>query len=203
MRKTLQLVIVAFAFVIAPSLAAQELVLRAGTLLQCTLDEPDLSSKTAEPGEPVLCYLRSYREFGRVAYPRGSYLTGYLADYKDPGRLVGKGHIRLEFDRLILPHTEIPITAKVIAVRGFKVDREGNVIGKGHPKRDAIGWAIPLLWPVKLVTLPMRGPRPTLKGERCLTLRLLEDVPIPCNTPGVCRPISIPDLSRRLQRKED
>ena len=46
--------------------------------------------------------------------------------------------------------------------------------------RDAIGWALPVLWPVKLATLPMRGPRPTLKGERAITLRLLEDVRVPC-----------------------
>jgi hypothetical protein len=45
--------------------------------------------------------------------------------------------------------------------------------------RDALGWAVPILWPVKVVTLPARGPRPTLKGEVRITLRLLEDVEVP------------------------
>ncbi len=35
---------------------------------------------------------------------------------------------------------------------------------------------IPPLWPWKIITLPARGPRPTLKGESQLTLRLMDDV---------------------------
>jgi hypothetical protein len=57
-------------------LAAQTLTLRAGLLIQCTLEEPSLSSKTASPANPILCYLHSAREFGRSAFPRGSYLAG-------------------------------------------------------------------------------------------------------------------------------
>ena len=37
----------------------------------------------------------------------------------------------------------------------------------------------PPLWPWKVLTLPARGPRPTLKGEETLTLRLMEDVTVP------------------------
>jgi hypothetical protein len=59
------------------------------------------SSKTASPGDPVLCYLRSAREFGRSAFPRASYLAGRFSDAKDPGRLAGTGWMKLEFDRLI------------------------------------------------------------------------------------------------------
>jgi hypothetical protein len=43
----------------ATSLKAQTLTLRAGRLIQRTLEEPSLSSKTASPGDPDLCYLRS------------------------------------------------------------------------------------------------------------------------------------------------
>ena len=42
-----------------------------------------------------------------------------------------------------------------------------------------IEWMIPPLWPWKVVSLPARGPRPTLKGEEALTLRLMEDVVLP------------------------
>ncbi len=67
----------------------------------------------------------------------------------------------------------------MIAARGFHVDREGDILGKGHAKRDAIEWMFPPLWPWKVLTLPARGPRPTLKGEEVLTLRLMEDVTVP------------------------
>ncbi len=90
------------------------------------------------------------------------------------------GGCRLEFDRLIIPDGEAPVATKVILVHGFKVDSEGRILGRGHPKRDAVGWAIPLLWPIKLATLPLRGPRPSLKGEQVITLRLMEDVRVPC-----------------------
>ena len=49
-------------------------------------------------------------------------------------------------------------------------------MGHGHAKRDAIEWMIPPLWPWKVVSLPARGPRPMLKGEEALTLRLMEDI---------------------------
>ena len=34
---------------------ADDILLPAGTLLRCTLDEPNFSSKTAEEGDPILC----------------------------------------------------------------------------------------------------------------------------------------------------
>lgn len=52
-------------------------------------------------------------------------------------------------------------------------------MGHGHHGRDAIEWLIPPLWPWKLVSLPARGPRPTLKGETEVTLRLMDDVEVP------------------------
>lgn len=158
----------------------REVPLVAGTLLQCTLNEPDLSSRTAKPGEPLVCYARPLNEFGCAAFPRGTELAGRFVDSKEPGRFFGKGWIQLEFDRLIFFDGEAPIAAKVISVHGFKVDSDGKIMGRGHAKRDAVGWAIPFLWPIKVATLPLRGPRPSLKGERVISLRLLEDVQVPC-----------------------
>ncbi len=89
--------------------------------------------------------------------------------------------MKLEFDRLILsPTTEVPIATKVVAVRRYRMDAEAKVIGRGHPKRDTFFWTIPILWPVKLMTLPARGPRPTISGEVPIALRLMDDVRIPC-----------------------
>jgi hypothetical protein len=161
------------------SAAARDIVLPAGTLLKCTLNEPNLSSATVAIGDPVLCHLHGQVEFGQQAFPRGSYLVGHLEDAKDPGHFVGKGYLRLQFDRIGLPSGDLPLDTKVIATNGYKVDKEGKIDGKGHAKRDVAEWLLPPLWPWKVIMLPARGPRPKLKGESTLTLRLMDDVEIP------------------------
>jgi len=154
--------------------------LPAGTILHCTLDEPNFSSRTAELGDPVLCHTGTLPALGRSVSYRGADLAGHFQDYRDPGHFFGKGWMDLTFDRLVLPGgVTLPLSAKVIAVSHFSVDLEGKIHGGGHPKRDAVEWAIPPLWPEKLLTLPARGPRPTLKNEVRITLRLLEDVGVP------------------------
>ena len=75
------------------SASARDIVVPAGTLLQCTLNEPNLSSKTVDVGDPVLCHLRGITEFGQQAFPRGSYLIGHIEAEKDPGHFVGKGYM--------------------------------------------------------------------------------------------------------------
>jgi hypothetical protein len=156
---------------------ASDEIVPAGTLLQCTVSEPNFSSKTAQVGDPVLCYLGHVAAFGHPLFPRGAELSGHLEDYKNPGHFVGKGWMQVSFDRLILPGAQVlPLSAKVISAPHMKVDSEGKVHGKGHPKRDAILWAIPVFWPVKIITLPARGPYPAFKGETRLSLRLMEDM---------------------------
>jgi len=159
--------------------SARDVVLPAGTLLQCTLNEPNFSSATVDVGDPVLCHLRGQTEFGQQAFPRGSYLVGHLESAKDPGHFWGKGYLKLQFDRIGLPTGDLPLEAKVIATRGYKVDKEGKIDGKGHPRRDIVEWLIPPLWPWKVIMLPARGPRAKLKGETALSLRLMDDVDIP------------------------
>jgi hypothetical protein len=130
----------ALAPAVAQDAAAQDyLTLRAGLLVTCTLQEPNFSSVTARPGEPVLCYLWPLRQFGRSVFPRGSYLAGHLSDYEDPGRIAGKGWLKLDFDRLILPSAEIPIMGKLVWTRSWRVDGEGRMLGKGHAGRGSSG----------------------------------------------------------------
>ncbi len=160
--------------------ANREEILPAGTIIHCTLDEPNFSSKTAQVGDPVLCHLGSVSAFGHSVFPRGAMLSGHMQDAKDPGRIVGKGWLELEFDRIILPGAQVlPLQSKIIAAPKLRVDRDGKMHSKGHPTRDALGWMVPVLWPIKIVTLPMRGPYPALKGESRLTMRLMEDVEVP------------------------
>lgn len=162
----------------ASAVCSQDLLVPAGTLLQCTMDEPNFSTATASVGDPVLCHLKTIEEFGRTAFPRGAMLAGHLEKSKDPGHFWGKGYLKISFDRVILPYGDLPVPAKIIQAKGFRVDKKGDIDGKGHAKRDAVEWMLPPLWPWKVVSLPMRGPRPTLKGEEPLELRLMDDISV-------------------------
>jgi hypothetical protein len=174
----------------------RETIIPAGSLLQCTLDEPNFSSASAEVGDPVICHARGVQQFGRAVFPRGAYLAGHLADSKDPGHFWGKGWLKLEFDRISLPDATVPVPGKIVAVRGYRVDRQGKIIGHGHPRRDAIEWLIPPLWPWKVVSLPARGPRPRLKGETQVTLRLMDDIEVPLAVAASRTPSGQPAASR-------
>jgi hypothetical protein len=167
--------------VFAVGIQAQDQLVPAGTLMQCTLDEPNFSSATAAVGDPVLCHLKTMQQFGKPLFPRGSMLGGHMESEKEPGHFVGKGYLKLTFDRVILPSGDLPVPAKVIQARGYKVDKQGAIDGKGHATRDVVEWMIPPLWPWKVISLPFRGPRPTLKGEEPLELRLMDDIVIPRN----------------------
>jgi hypothetical protein len=111
--------------------------------------------------------------------PYNSYLGGEFAEYKDPGHFVGKGWMELDFDRLYVGDQIYPISAKVVDVPGYKIDAQGRILGKGHAVRDTVLWMIPVLWPIDLINLPRRGPRPTLKAETALTLRVMDDIQVP------------------------
>jgi hypothetical protein len=180
------------------NLWAQQIVVPAGTIIQCTLEDSKVSSKTEALDDPILCDTGSLREFGVSVFPRGAYLQGRFADDRDPGHLWGKGWMQLQFDHIILPNAELPISAKVVSAPHLKVDLEGKIHGTGHARRDVVEWAIPVLWPEKIITLPMPSPRPALKQEARISLKLMEDVPLPEEVgaynakplvrPGVFRP---------------
>lgn len=189
MRRLIGMLVSAVALlVLAEVVHAQDQLVPAGTLLQCTLNEPNFSSATAAVGDPVLCHLRTMQEFGRPLFPRGSMLGGHLEEAKDPGHFFGKGYMRITFDRVILPSGDLPVPAKVIMARGYKVDKQGSIDGKGHPRRDVVEWMLPPMWPWKVISLPFRGPRPTLKGEEPMQLRLMDDIVIPRNLAQFAHP---------------
>jgi hypothetical protein len=175
---------------------AGERLIPAGSLISCTVSEPRLSSKTESIGDPVLCQVSHVELYGRSTLPYGSYLEGRFEDYKDPGHFVGKGWMELRFDRMIIePDTVIPMNARVVSVPGYNVDRQGRILGKGHPVRDIIEWSIPILWPIDLINLPRRGPRPTLREETRLTLKIMDDFGVPAFEQS--QPHESPGLLRR------
>lgn len=163
----------------APQLFADagQRLIPAGALVSCTTGDGRISSKNTAVGDPVLCKVMHQR--GDFLLPYGSYLGGEFAEYKDPGHFVGKGWMQLSFDRLYVGDTIVPIDAKVVDVPGYKIDAQGRILGKGHAVRDTVLWMIPVLWPIDLINLPRRGPRPTLKDETALTLRVMDDIQVP------------------------
>jgi hypothetical protein len=156
--------------------------LPAGLPIACTMQEDNFSIKTAEVGDPTICYLPMITGFnGRPIFPRGSYLTGHLVSGKKPGRLFGKGDLVIAFDRAVVSNTiRIPISVKVIAAPKYHVSADGKILGKGHRKRDIAEWMLPPLWPIDALTLLRRGPYPAMKGkEERLLLRVMQDALIP------------------------
>lgn len=75
LRRTLFLILI-WCFVAPVAAQAAEEVLPAGTRLQCTLDEPNFSSQTAEFGDPILCHASAIAVFGRSVFPQGCLLGG-------------------------------------------------------------------------------------------------------------------------------
>jgi hypothetical protein len=164
--------------------SAGEHLIPAGSLIQCTVNEPRISSKTTAVGDPVLCQVSHAERYGRSVLPQNSFLVGRFEEYKDPGHFVGKGWMELAFDRMVIePDTVIPIDARVVDVPGYRVDNQGRILGKGHETRDIVTWCIPILWPIDLLMLPMRGPRPTLKAETRMTLKVMDDLTVPASNP--------------------
>jgi hypothetical protein len=161
------------------ALHATDQLIPAGSTFNCRVSEGRISSKTMAIGDPVLCTLNPVEFYGRSVLPYGSYIEGRFVAYKDPGHFVGKGWMEIRFDRMFLGNRVIPIDAKVVAVPKYKVDRDGHILGNGHPVKDTVTWLIPVLWPIDLINLPRRGPYPTLKPETQLTLEMMDDVGIP------------------------
>jgi hypothetical protein len=159
---------------------ASRQILPAGSLINCTVSETKISSKTTGIGDPVLCQAGITTRNGSTRLPFNTYLEGRFEDYKDPGHFVGKGWMELKFDRMVIePRTVIPLDARVVDVPGYAVDYQGRILGKGHRTRDIVEWCIPILWPIDLLNLPRRGPRPTLKTETRLTLKAMDDMEVP------------------------
>jgi hypothetical protein len=177
MRKPLLLAL--FLVCLQPATKAQVTLVPAGTLLHCTIDDPTISPKTAEVGDPVLCHLNQFTEFGHPVFPRGSYLAGHLEAAKQPGHFIGKGYLDIVFDHIGMPNADGDLSAKIVAAQGQHVDKQGDIMGPGNVKRDVIEWMIPPLWPWKVITLPARGPQPKLKNEQLITLKIMQDVELP------------------------
>jgi hypothetical protein len=187
--------LLALSFLAMPIIGqANQLIVPAGTLLHCTVSEPNFSSKTAEVGDPLLCQTGPLEQFGQVVFPAAASLVGRFAEYRKPGHFVGKGWMQINFDRVVLSDRVLPVSAKVIQAPRVAVDAKGRMHGLGHARRDAVEWLFPPLWPWKAVALPLRGPAPAMKGESRITLKLMDDLVVPGAGGGMETPLLRPSL---------
>ncbi|HWG59630.1 MAG TPA: hypothetical protein VN661_11345 [Candidatus Acidoferrales bacterium] len=101
-----------------------------------------ISTRSAHPGDPV--YFETVFpviENGKVVIPAGSYVSGEVTEAKRPGRIKGRGEIRIKLTTLILPNA---YTVSLTAAPGNAgtggnetTDNEGKIKGDTDKGSDA------------------------------------------------------------------
>jgi len=118
----------------------QTITVPSGTRLGVTL-ENGISTNSAKPGDSV--YFRTSFPVtmnNKVVIPVGSYLRGEVTDAKRPGRVKGKGELRIRLNTLILPNGyTVDLNAEPHSTDGggTKTDSEGKITGPGGKGKDA------------------------------------------------------------------
>jgi hypothetical protein len=118
----------------------QTVLVPSGTRLGVTL-ESGISTATAKPGDSV--YMRTSFPItinNKVVIPVGSYLRGEITDSKRPGRVKGKGELRLRLNTLVLPNGyTVDLNAEPHSTDAGQVntDPEGKMTGPGGKGKDA------------------------------------------------------------------
>ena len=118
----------------------QTITVPSGTRLGVTL-ENGISTNSAKPGDSV--YFRTSFPVtmnNKVVIPVGSYLRGEVTDSKRPGRVKGKGELRIRLNTLILPNGyTVDLNAEPHSTDGggTKTDSEGKITGPGGKGKDA------------------------------------------------------------------
>jgi hypothetical protein len=120
--------------------SGERILIPAGTRLGVVL-ENGISTRSAKPGDSV--YLHTsfpITQNNRIVIPVGSYVQGEILESKRPGRVKGKGELRMRLDRLIFPngYTVNLKAAPRSADTGGKetMDSEGKVSSSGGKGTD-------------------------------------------------------------------
>ncbi|HLJ41423.1 MAG TPA: hypothetical protein VKT50_08025 [Candidatus Acidoferrales bacterium] len=97
-----------------------------GTRLPLVLHNA-ISTRSAQPGDPV--YLETLFPIvidSRILIPAGSYVSGEVTEAKRPGRIHGRGEIKIKLDNLILPN-------------GYQASFNASPTGAGTGGNESIG----------------------------------------------------------------
>src|SRR5258708_5542641 len=125
----------------APRVPGRMLTVPSGTRLAVVL-ENGISTRSAKAGDSLYFHTAfPVTQNNQIVIPVGSYLRGSLLESKRPGRIKGKGEIRLRLESLILPtgYTVDLLAAPRSADTGGQetTDPEGKVSGSGGKGKHA------------------------------------------------------------------
>lgn len=115
-------------------------VVPAGTRLPLILQNA-VSTRNAHPGDPV--YLETVYPIvlhERILIPAGSYVQGEILEAKRPGRVKGRGEIRIRLNSMVLPDGyQVDFNAVPANAEGGgneSTDREGKIKGDTDKAAD-------------------------------------------------------------------
>ncbi len=123
-----------------PASSGQTIIVPTGTRVGVIL-ENGISTATAKPGDSI--YFRTSFPItidNKVIIPVGSYMRGEVLESKRPGRVKGKGELRIRLDTLIFPNGyTVDMNAEPRSTDSAKVktDEEGKMTGPGGKGKDA------------------------------------------------------------------
>lgn len=123
-----------------PASTGKTILIPTGTHVGVIL-ESGISTATAKPGDSV--YFRTSFPItinNKVVVPVGSYLRGEVTDSKRPGRVKGKGELRIRLNTMVFPNGyTVDMNAEPHSADGgqVKTDPEGKMTGPGGKGKDA------------------------------------------------------------------
>jgi type IV secretion system protein VirB10 len=123
-----------------PASSGKTILVPTGTHVGVVL-ESGISTATAKPGDSI--YFRTSFPItinNKVVVPVGSYLRGEVVDSKRPGRVKGKGELRIRLNTMVFPNGyTVDMNAEPHSADGgqVKTDQEGNMTGPGGKTKDA------------------------------------------------------------------
>ena len=118
----------------------QTILIPTGTRIGVIL-ESGISTATAKAGDSV--YFRTSFPItinNKVVVPVGSYLRGEVTESKRPGRVKGKGELRIRLNTMVFPNGyTVDMNAEPHSADGgqVKTDPEGKMTGPGGKGKDA------------------------------------------------------------------
>jgi len=123
-----------------PASSGQTIVVPTGTRIGVFL-ENGISTATAKPGDSV--YFRTSFPItinNKVVVPVGTYLRGEVTESKRPGRVKGRGELRIRLDTMVFPNGyTVDMNAEPHSADSgqVKTDPEGKMTGPSGKGKDA------------------------------------------------------------------
>lgn len=123
-----------------PAKTGQSILVPTGTRIGVIL-ESGISTATAKPGDSV--YFRTSFPItinNKVVIPVGTYLRGEVTDSKRPGRVKGRGELRVHLNTMVFPNGyTVDMNAEPHSADGGQVqtDPEGKMTGPSGKGKDA------------------------------------------------------------------